>query len=183
MAELKTHEQVKELLDKHGLSVLVDIDHGYDTRDFFPDRVYYRIQKDNEPVFSYKCRTVEGREGDKSNGEQEAAALKRCLDLGSEQRYREQAELFKRSLKQLMELKRDHKFSKFGEKKELKDMCEKLSEFRYSGSYPTGSPEYSINIPLLEDNRELFEQLVKTLEDLSKTIVAEKELEDLQPHS
>lgn len=183
MAELKINERVKELLEKHGLSVSTTINSHWDRRAFFPDDIHYVVSKDGEKVFSYDCRCEEEEGIRESNGEYEAAAIKKCLGYSAEQRYREQSALFKRAINQLMDLKKNHKFSKFAEKKELKEMCEKLSTFKYDGSYPHGEPEYSINVPLMEDNRELFEQLVRELEELSKTIQAERDAEALQPNS
>ncbi len=183
MAELKIHEQVKELLDRYGLSISTTINNHWDRRDYFPDDIHYVVLKDGEKVFSYDCRCEEGENIRESNGEYEASALKKCLDYSAEQRYREQSALFKRAISQLMDLKKNHKFSKFAEKKELKEMCEQLSSFKYDGNYPKGQPEYSINVPLMEDNRELFEQLVRELEELSKTVGAERDAEAPQPNS
>ena len=164
--EIQVDEKAKAVLDKYGLSVSTIIDYGYDRRDFFPDETMYKISKDGELIFEYSCLGEESLGEKVSDGRFETSAIKACLDCASGTRYLEQSRLFKTTLEQLMELKKNHKFFKIGEKRDLKDRCEKLCEYRYRGRTSQGQPTYTINVPLMEDNRLVLEGALKELEVL-----------------
>lgn len=179
--EIKTDDRAKAVLDKYGLLVTTTIDYGYDRRDFYPDKTFYSISKDGELIFDYSCLGEERVGAKVSDGEFETSALKACLDCASGTRYLEQSRLFKTALAELMELKKAHKFSKFGEKKELKEKCEKLCEYRYRGRSSYGEPTFSINVPLMEDNRLVLENALKELEALRKEVEKETKKVEAAP--
>lgn len=164
--EIEFDKKTKAVLDKFGLSVSQIIDYGYDRRDFFPDTVSYEIARDNELIFTYSCRSeeVQGRKG--PDGEFATEPFEACLKAVEAEKYLKQASEFKSKLKQLLELRKDHKFSKFAAKKELKDECENLCRYYSNGSFSTGAPNIFVNVPLMEDNKQLFQEVLKELEAL-----------------
>ena len=178
LTNIKFCKEAQDLFDKNGLGVSMSIDYGYDRRDFFPDTISYEILKDGVSMFNYKCRgeTSEGREG--PEGEFGTEPISACLDCASDSRYNEQASKFRRLVAELLDLKKNHKLSKFGEKRELKEECKKLCTYRETGSFPKGQPNYTINVPLLESNRALLEQvlaeLTKMKDEMNKAAQSKK---------
>lgn len=163
-------KEAQEVLDKFGFKVSFLIDYGYDRRDFFPDTISYTISKDAEIIFNYSERGEQKKGRTGPDGEFGLEALNACLDCASRTRYLEQSRAFKRKLGELLDLRKNHKFSKFGEKKELKADCEKLCTYRHYGSFPTGEPTYSINVPLMEDNREALTEVLKQIENVKASM-------------
>ena len=176
-------KEAQEVLDKFGFEVSFSIDYGYDRREFFPDTTSYTVSKDGEIIFNYSERggQKEGRTG--PDGEFGLEALNACLDCANGAEYLEQSRAFKRKLGEFLELRKNHKFSKFGEKKELKAECEKLCTYRHSGSFPTGEPTYSINVPLMEDNREVLTEVLKQIENVKASISKTTEKVEEEPQN
>lgn len=176
--EIEICKEAREILDKNGLSVSARIEFGYDRRDFFSDKTTYEILKDGELIFGYACMGEKDENKKDLNGEFARDALKVCLECASDEKYLEQARSFKRALTELLELRKSHKFSKFGQKRDLKDTCEKLCRYYTHGRFPVGEPNIHINVPLMEDNREIIATALKELEELAKGVKKSSDQKD-----
>ena len=164
--EIIFDEKAKAVLNKYNLVVSQAIDYSHDRREFFPDMTEYEIVKDNELIFKYRCKGEE-REGRRGpDGEFAIEPLRACLKAVESKQYAEQTSEFKSKLKELLELRKDHKFSKFAAKKELKEECEKLCRYYNDIGFTDGKPSVFVNAPLMEDNKELFEKVLKELQEL-----------------
>ena len=167
MFKQELNQKAKEILDKYGYEIDIEVMKGYDRRDFDPDHVKYNLSKEGKSVFKSEFRTeFEGDTYD-SFGD---SILRRCLNLREEEKYQKQKREFNNKARELLELKKNSKIFHLREKRELKQECERLMMFR-SNFAPLASDGITANIAFIESNVKELEELLENLSQARKELV------------
>ena len=56
MFKQELNQKAKEILDKYGYEIDIEVMKGYDRRDFDPDHVKYNLSKEGKSVFKSECK-------------------------------------------------------------------------------------------------------------------------------
>jgi hypothetical protein len=159
----KLNDAAKAVLDEYGYSVDILVDKGWDRRDFDPDYVVCKLAKDGQLMFRTEFRTELNGEYDPTG----ASVVDDCLDIRTKPAYREQSHKFGMKIAELLKLKREHKFTHIGEKRELKAECEKLMAYRETFAPLRSSGVYA-NIPLIEENEKELAEIAQQIREAVK---------------
>ena len=163
-------DEAKKLLQEYGLRVVTEISPTWNKRDGF-DFVYQNVYVGEDVIYNSQTSTMLSKKDEDSYDGYGIRALSSCVAISQDLDYQRQAYEFKSAIKELLELKKKHKFTKSAEKHELKEKCEKLC---YFGRLPSGPNDTKrVNVPLLEDN---LKNIKEALEKL-RALEAEKQAE------
>lgn len=170
------NDEVVKFLEEKGYKLTVEVHKGYDRREFFPDSVDITLSKGNGRIASVGLGTeFEGNVYDASG----VVPLVDILNIRKTYNYSDTKREFEAAAAQLVELKRQHKITHWGEKKELKQKCEKLADY-YSRTSGAEIVKARACIPLLEECAPEIETLIEKLREMKR---ANAESEPTQPEA
>lgn len=170
------NDEVVKFLEERGYKLTVEVRKGYDRREFFPDSVDITLAKGNGRIASVGLGTeFEGEVYDASG----VVPLVDILNIRKTYNYPDSKRAFEAAAAQLVELKKQHKITHWGEKKELKQKCEQLANYytRTSGAEIVKSRAC---IPLLEECAPEIEDILEQLREMKR---AKAESEAAQPEA
>ena len=166
MAYILVEKEARDILNKNNIRITKQISRGHyrDYNNPNPDYVCYSIMKDNQQLFKYSSRTTLS-EKENSPTTLGTEVLEKCLECAKGEEYNNQGEFLYTAISRYLNPQSEL------EAQEFEEICHDLSYFNVSNDLSSGNPSFSIDIALMEENREL---LTKTIEEL-------KALENAKP--
>lgn len=158
MPQILIEKEARDVLDKNNIQLLKKVSRGLNRSASNPnaDYVLYAIMKGNDILFKFSTRTTL-KEDELSTSTLGTEVIEKCLECASGKDYNEQGEFLYAAMSRYLNPQSEM------EAQEFEEICHDLSHYNVSNDPSTGLPAYSINIALLEENREL---LTKSLEEL-----------------
>ena len=170
MPYILVEKEARDILDKNNIRITKKVSRGQnrDATNPNPDYVCYLITKDNAQLFKYSTRTTLSAE-DNAKTTLGDEVIEKCLECASGQDYNNQGEFLYAAISRYLNPQSEL------EAQEFEEICHDLSYFNVSNDLSTGKPSFSIDIALLEENRELLSKTIEELKALKSTKTTEKE--------